>query len=246
MTNADTRSVLVTGASRGIGRAIAISLGARGFEVIVCFGVREDLAESCAEEIRAAGGRARTLGFDISDRQACREVLGADIDRHGAYYGVVLNAGISRDQAFPAMAEDDWDAVIHTNLDSFYNVLSPVTMPMVRSRNGGRIIVLSSISGVIGNRGQTNYAASKAGLIGAAKSLAVELAKRNITVNCVTPGLIETEMVSDAPIEEIKRMIPLRRLGQPEEVAALVGFLCSDAAGYMTRQVISVDGGMAG
>ena len=246
MTTTITGSILVTGASRGIGRSIATTLAASGATVIIHYGQRADLANECVEEITAAGGSARTLGFDISDREATTAAINQDIETHGAYYGVVLNAGISRDQALPMMTDDDWDAVIHTNLDGFYNVLKPAVMPMIRRRQAGRVVVLSSVSGLIGNRGQTNYAASKAGLIGAAKSLALELAKRNITVNCVAPGMIETEMTEGLPLETIKNMIPLRRMGRADEVAELVAFLCSDAAAYITRQVIAIDGGLAG
>ena len=191
-----------------------------------------------------AAGTARVLQFDISARDASRDALEADIAAHGAYYGIVLNAGIAKDAAFPAMSAEQWDAVIRTNLDGFYNVLHPVTMPMVRARRGGRIVALSSASGLMGNRGQVNYSASKAGLIGAVKSLAIELAKRGITVNCVAPGLIDTEMIQDLPLDEVLAMVPMRRVGTPEEVANLVGFLVSDQASYITRQVISVNGGM--
>ncbi|MBV9249799.1 MAG: 3-oxoacyl-ACP reductase FabG, partial [Acetobacteraceae bacterium] len=177
-------------------------------------------------------------------RDACRAVLEADLAEHGAYWGVVLNAGIARDAAFPAMTDADWDGVLAANLGGFYNVLHPAVMPMVSARQGGRIVVMSSVSGIMGNRGQVNYAAAKAGIIGAAKSLALELAKRGITVNCVAPGIIETQMVELLPTDEILRLVPMRRLGRPEEVAAVVGFLCSDAASYVTRQVISVNGGM--
>ena len=210
------------------------------------YGQRQDLAESCLGEIEALGGSGRTLGFDIANRAACEAVLTQDIETHGAYYGVVLNAGINRDQALPMMTGEEWDNVVHTNLDGFFNVMKPLVMPMIRRRKPGRVVVLSSVSGLIGNRGQTNYAASKAGLIGAAKSLALELAKRNITVNTVAPGLIETEMTEHLSEDMIRDMIPLRRAGQAEEVADLVTFLCSEKAGYITRQVISVDGGLGG
>ena len=246
MTAEKTQSILVTGASRGIGRAVACRLAADGFEVVVHNRNNATLATACVEEIIEAGGRARALAFDVADRDLAANLIGQDIASHGAYYGVVLNAGISRDQAFPMMSDDDWDQVLRTNLDGFYNVIKPAIMPMVQRRKPGRIVVMTSVSGLIGNRGQTNYAASKAGLIGAAKSLALEMAKRKITVNCVAPGLIETDMVNGAPQEFIKNAIPLRRLGKVEEVAGLVSFLCSDQASYITRQVIGVDGGLAG
>jgi 3-oxoacyl-[acyl-carrier protein] reductase len=180
----------------------------------------------------------------LAGRHSCAAAIAADIEANAAYYGLVLNAGIARDNAFPAMPGEDWDAVLRTNLDGFYNVLQPAIMPMVSARRGGRIVTLSSLSGIAGNRGQTNYSAAKAGIIGATKALAIELAKRNITVNCVAPGLIETAMIADVPLEEALKMVPMRRAGQPDEVAAAVSFLCSDDAGYVTRQVISVNGGM--
>lgn len=237
-------SVLVTGASRGIGRAIALRLARDGFDIVVHCRSRREEAEAVAAEIRALGPAARVMCFDVADRDACASAIGADIEANGAYYGVVCNAGIARDNAFPAMSGEEWDSVIHTNLDSFYNVLQPLVMPMVRRRKPGRIVTLSSVSGIAGNRGQTNYSAAKAGIIGATKALALELAKREITVNCVAPGLIDTEMVSAEVVEEALKMIPLRRMGQPEEVAASVAFLMSKDAGYITRQVISVNGGM--
>ena len=237
-----TRTILVTGASKGIGRAIALRLARDGFEIVVHYGTDRDGAERTLADI---GGKGRLLGFDIADRAACLAALEADIDAHGPYYGAVLNAGIARDSAFPAMSGEEWDAVLRTNLDGFYNVLQPLIMPMVRARKGGRIVTLSSVSGMVGNRGQANYAAAKAGIIGATKTLAIELAKRRITVNCVAPGLIETAMIADAPREEIVKAIPMQRIGQPEEVAAAVSFLCSDDAGYVTRQVLAVNGGLA-
>jgi 3-oxoacyl-[acyl-carrier protein] reductase len=172
-------------------------------------------------------------------------VLEADLATHGAYYGVVSNAGIHRDNVFPALTSDDWDAVLRTDLDGFYNVLHPCVMPMVQAHRGGRIVVLSSVSGVLGNPGQVNYSAAKAGLIGATKALALELAKRKITVNCVAPGLIETGMTSGPELESAVKAIPVRRMGKPEEVAELVAYLFSDLAAYVTRQVIRIDGGLS-
>lgn len=240
------RTVLVTGSSRGIGRAIALRLAEDGFDVVVhCrSGIAE--AQAVVQQIAGLGRQARLLQFDVADRAACAAALDADIATHGAYYGVVCNAGIARDNAFPAMTGEEWDSVIHTNLDAFYNVLQPVVMPMVRLRAPGRIVTLASVSGLLGNRGQTNYSAAKAGVIAATKSLAVELGKRDITVNCVAPGLIDTEMVPDEVRDEALRMIPMRRMGQAREVAALVAFLMRDEASYITRQVISVNGGMFG
>ena len=239
-------TVLVTGASRGIGRAIALRTARAGYDVVVHCRSRREEAEATVGEIRALGRRARVLAFDVGDRAAAAAALDADVEAHGAYYGVVCNAGIARDAAFPAMGGKDWDEVLHTNLDGFYNVLHPLVMPMVRRRKPGRIVTLSSVSGLVGNRGQVNYSAAKAGIIGATKALALELAGRGITVTCVAPGLIETDMLDPAVIEHALPLIPARRLGQPEEVAGIVAFLLSDEAAYITRQVISVNGGLLG
>jgi 3-oxoacyl-[acyl-carrier protein] reductase len=240
-----SRTVLVTGASRGIGAAIATRLANDGFEIVVHYRNDTEGAERTAADILRAGGKARVLRFDVSDRVAARAAIDSDIEAAGPYYGVVCNAGVVRDNAFPAMTGDDWDTVLRTDLDSFYNVLHPCVMPMIQARRGGRIVALSSVAGVEGNRGQVNYSAAKAGIIGASKALALELAKRKITVNCVAPGLIETAMVADANLEEALGLIPMRRLGKPEEVAALVAYLFSDLAAYVTRQVITIDGGLS-
>lgn len=237
-------TVLVTGASKGIGRAIALKLAADGFAVVVHYHGDQQGAQATLNDIVAQGGSGRLIQFDIGDREQCRERLETDIEQHGAYYGVVCNAGIVRDGAFPALTDGEWDDVIHTNLDGFYNLLKPCIMPMIGLRRGGRIVTLSSVSGIMGNRGQVNYSASKAGLIGATKALALELAKRRITVNCVAPGLIDTGMVSPEVESEALKMIPLKRMGQADEVAGLVSYLMSDIAGYVTRQVISINGGL--
>lgn len=238
------KRILVTGSSRGIGKAIALALAQAGFDVVVHARSRIDEANHIADEIRALGRRSDVLMFDVTDRERTKQQLEAFIEQHGAFYGVVLNAGLTRDAAFPALLDNDWDQVISTSLDGFYNVLKPIIMPMIQLRKGGRIVTLSSVSGVMGNRGQVNYSAAKAGLIGATKALSLELAKRKITVNCVAPGLIETEMVTEEVKSHALAMIPMQRLGQANEVASLVRFLCSDEASYITRQVISVNGGM--
>lgn len=238
------KRVLVTGASRGIGAAIAVDLAKHGFDISVHYHSNKTAADDVAKAVTEHGVTATLLQFDVGDRQTTRAILEADIEQHGAYYGVVCNAGIAHDAAFPALSDEQWDSVIHTNLDGFYNVLHPLVMPMIRLRSGGRIVTLSSVSGLIGNRGQVNYSAAKAGIIGATKALAVELAKRKITVNCVAPGVIETDMTEGIHVDEAKKMIPMGRFGQPGDIAAAVSYLMSDSAGYVTRQVISVNGGM--
>lgn len=242
MSDNAKRPVLVTGASKGIGRAIAQRLGCAGFPITVHYGGDRAGAEQTAQAIRDAGSVADILSFDVRDRAATRAALEERI-KQGPYWGVVLSAGVTRDNAFPAIDDAGWDDVLRTNLDGFYNVLHPLTMPMIRRRDGGRIVAIASVSGVMGNRGQVNYSASKAGLIGAAKALAVELASRKITVNCVAPGLIETAMSGGIP-EQIVNAIPMQRMGTVEEVAGIAAFLFGADAGYITRQVIGVNGGL--
>jgi 3-oxoacyl-[acyl-carrier protein] reductase len=243
MSDRAQRPILVTGASKGIGRAVALRLGHEGYPVTVHYGGDRAGAEATAREIEAAEGKATVIGFDTTDRAETAAALEAHLAAHGPFWGVVQNAGVARDRAFPAIEGEDWDIVLRTNLDGFYNVLHPLIMPMIRRRDGGRVVAMSSVSGVMGNRGQVNYSASKAGVIGAAKALAVELASRKITVNCVAPGLIETAMTEDVR-DEVLAAIPMKRVGQVDEVAGLVAFLMTDEAAYITRQVIGVNGGL--
>ncbi|MCH8083180.1 MAG: 3-oxoacyl-ACP reductase FabG [Myxococcales bacterium] len=238
------RRVLVTGGGRGIGRAIALALARDGFDLSLGYLQSKAEAESAAAEIESLGRRAIALCFDVADREACEQAINADIEAHGPYWGAVCNAGIHSDAPFPGMSGEAWDRVIRTNLDGFYNTLHPLVMPMVRGRRGGRIVAITSVAGLAGNRGQVNYSASKAGLVGATKSLAQELAKREITVNCVAPGWIDTEMLKGADVTSLAGMVPMRRLGTPEDVAAAVAFLMSAGASYITGQVLSVNGGI--
>ncbi len=246
MTAANGKKVLVTGASGGIGKAVALAVAAAGYYVICHYNRNKNKAEDVLAAIKQNGGDGELIQFDISDREDCRTKLSALTEKHGALWGIINNAGITKDNTFVALSGDDWDSVVHTNLDSFYNVLQPLVLPIASRRNkrGGRIITIASVSGVMGNRGQTNYSASKAGIIGATKALAVELASRAITVNCIAPGVIETDMINGAPLDIILESIPMKRVGKPEEVAALAVFLLSEQAGYITRQVISVNGGI--
>ena len=238
------KKVLVTGASGGIGRAIALAASEAGYQVTAHYHKSEENALSLREEILKKGGAVELIQFDVSNREECKKKLEEWTEKNGAFWGIICNAGISADDAFPALSGENWDRVLRTNLDGFYNVLYPLVMPLCRKKRG-RIITISSVSGIMGNRGQVNYSAAKAGIIGATKALAAELASRSITVNCIAPGIIETDMIREAPLDVILPSIPMGRIGKPEEVAALAVFLLSEAASYITRQVISVNGGMA-
>lgn len=241
-----SKSVFISGSSRGIGRACALYLAGQGYDIVLHGKSPSQALEQTITDVKAMGGNVRALTFDVCDREAARQALLKDIEENGMYWGIVANAGISRDITFAGMEPQAWDSVLKTNLDGFYNVVQPLVMPMVHTRRGGRIVVIASISGVMGNRGQVNYSAAKAGLIGAAKALALELASRKITVNAVAPGLIETDMVDENVTERALPFIPMKRVGKPEEVAATVGFLISDDAAYITRSVIEIDGGLHG
>lgn len=241
-----SKSVFISGSSRGIGRACALYLAGQGYDIVLHGKSPSQALEQTIADVKAMGVNVRALTFDVCDREAARQALLKDIEENGMYWGIVANAGISWDVTFAGMEPQAWDSVLKTNLDGFYNVVQPLVMPMVHTRRGGRIVVIASISGVMGNRGQVNYSAAKAGLIGAAKALALELASRKITVNAVAPGLIETDMVDESVTERALPFIPMKRVGKPEEVAATVAFLISDDAAYITRSVIEIDGGLHG
>jgi len=240
------KRILITGSTGGIGQAIVRRLlnSKNQIELILHYHSNHQAAKALEKEVIKSGNKCRLLQFSSTNREECKLALEQDIEQHGYYYGVIYNAGITKDNAFPAMTGEEWDDVLKTNLEGFYNILKPLIMPMVRAKKGGRIITMSSVSGISGNRGQTNYSASKGGLIAASKSLAIELAKRKITVNCIAPGIIDTEMTENLNQEIIKQIVPLRRAGKASEVASLVDYLLSDDAAYITRQVISVNGGM--
>lgn len=238
------KQVLITGSSRGIGKAIALYLSERGYNIVLHCNSNIAEAEKVKQLIENKNGYARILQFNVNDRELCSKILLEDVTKYGIYYGIICNAGVSADAPFPILSGEEWDKVVNTSLNGFYNVVQPLVMEMVGSRKQGRIITMSSVSGLMGNRGQVNYSAAKAGVIGATKALALELAKHKITVNSIAPGLIETDMTKDLDIEEMKKYIPMRRVGKPEEVAAAAAFLLSEEAAYITKQVISINGGL--
>jgi 3-oxoacyl-[acyl-carrier protein] reductase len=234
---------LVTGASRGIGAAIAKSLATTGRHILVNYRTGKEPADAVVAAIVAAGGSAESVGFDVADAEATRAAIARLLEDPRPIDVLVNNAGIAKDAPFPVLSAEAWTSVTRTVLDGFFNVTQPLVMPMVQ-RRWGRIVNISSVSGVIGNRGQVNYSAAKAGLIGATRALAKEVAKKGVTVNAVAPGLVDTDMLKGAPIDEILPFVPMRRLGKAEEVAAAVAFLVSDGAAYVTGQVLGMDGGL--
>jgi 3-oxoacyl-[acyl-carrier protein] reductase len=240
---AEREIALVTGGGRGIGRAISMELAANGYYIIINYRSQKDAAEDTLAKIKEAGGDGETVKFDVANGDETTTALKELLDRHKYIRVLINNAGITSDGLFPMTSRQGWESVIDTSLKGFYNVTKPVLRSMIRQKKGS-IIAIASISGIIGNAGQVNYSAAKAGLIGACKALAKEMAKLGIRVNAVAPGLIETEMIKDLPMEVLVQHIPMGRVGKPEEVAKAVRFLCSDDASYITGQVISVNGGM--
>jgi 3-oxoacyl-[acyl-carrier protein] reductase len=239
-----TTRALITGASRGIGAATAKALAVAGHHVLINYRSNDEAAQAVKAEIEAAGGSAELVPFDVVDVEATAGAIAELLKEDARPISVLVNnAGIVRDALLPVLALENWQAVTRTTLDGFYNVTKPLVMPMVR-RRFGRIINISSVAGLTGNPGQTNYSAAKAGLIGATKALSKEVARKGVTVNAVAPGLIRTDMIQGAPVEQLLAQIPMRRLGTPEEVADLVAFLASDRAGYITGQVIGINGGL--
>ncbi len=238
-----TRKALITGGSGGIGGAIAERLAADGMQVWIHYRNNPDKAQQLAGRITANGGTANITGFDVTNGEQCQQALDALLATEEAIDVVVHNAGITADAPFPGMEEQQWRDVIDTSLHGFFHVTRPLIMPMIRQR-WGRIVSISSIAALHGNRGQTNYAAAKAGLIGATRSLAKEVASRGICANVVAPGFVDTGMIRDIPTEVIKEVVPMKRPGSPAEIAAVVAFLCSEDASYLTGEVINVSGGI--
>ena len=239
----EQKIAIVTGGSRGIGRAIAVELAAHGYQIVITYKANEEAAAETLRLIREAGRSGEAVKFDVGNAAEAEGAISDLLGRLERVDVLVNNAGVTADGLFLMMPRRDWDAVIDTTLHGFYNMTKPVLRKMLR-RKSGAIVSLSSVSALVGNRGQANYAAAKAGLIAASRVLSSEVARLGVRVNVVAPGPVDTEMIRDAPLENIKQMIPMGRIGRPEEVAKVVRFLCSDDASYITGQVISVNGGM--
>jgi 3-oxoacyl-[acyl-carrier protein] reductase len=239
----DKKVAIVTGGSRGIGRAIAVELAKAGYYVIVNYRSNDQAADETMELIKGGGGEGEKMKFDVTDSPEAEKAMEDIAKRFATIDVLVNNAGITADNLFLMMPENEWDAVIATTLKGFYNMTKPALRKMLRQKKGS-VVSIASVAGLIGNKGQANYSAAKAGLIGASRSIASEIAKKGIRVNVVAPGLIETDMIKEAPVEMIKNIIPMGRIGKPEEVARVVRFLCSEDASYITGQVIGVNGGM--
>ncbi len=239
----EKKVALVTGASRGIGRATAVEMARSGYYVVINYNASADAAGETLAQVQAAGGAGEICQFDVVNAEAVKAALGQILETHKRIDALINNAGVTADGLFMMMGEDEWSKVINTTLSGFYNVTKPILREMVRKKRGA-IVSVSSVSSMMPNRGQANYAAAKAGLNAATKSLAKEVARFGIRVNAVAPGPIETDMLAGMPMEEIKMIIPMARVGKPEEVARVIRFLCSDDASYVTGEIVSVNGGM--